>query len=64
MLFRSLVELCETLMYRMRRQELDLDKLISNKIMNDILYWINDQWENDGDLPYLELLNSRKRKRQ
>jgi len=59
-----LVELCETLMYRMRRQELDLDKLISNKIMNDILYWINDQWENDGDLPYLELLNSRKRKRQ
>lgn len=59
-----LIELCETLMYRMRRQELDLDKLISNKIMNDILYWINDQWENDGDLPYMELLNSRKRKRQ
>ncbi|KAI5953944.1 AMN1 [Candida margitis] len=59
-----LVELCETLMYRMRRQELDLDKLISSKIMNDILYWINDRWESDGDLPYMELLNSRKRKRQ
>lgn len=59
-----LVELCETLMYRMRRQELDLDKLISNKIMNDILFWINDQWENDGDLSYIDLLNSRKRKRQ
>ncbi|KAI5957572.1 AMN1 [Candida theae] len=59
-----LVELCETLMYRMRRQELDLDKLISNRIMHDILYWINDQWDSDGDLPFIELLNSRKRKRQ
>ncbi|KAK6204317.1 antagonist of mitotic exit network protein 1 [Scheffersomyces amazonensis] len=49
-----LLELCETLMLRMRQEELEMDKTISQRIFRDILDWVNDN--NDGDNPYDHLL--------
>ncbi|KAL6452479.1 AMN1 Antagonist of mitotic exit network protein 1 [Candida maltosa Xu316] len=49
-----LLELCETLMYKMRQQEFEMDKLISQKIFQDISDWANDY--NDGDLSYQEIV--------
>ncbi|KAK6465027.1 antagonist of mitotic exit network protein 1 [Scheffersomyces coipomensis] len=52
-----LLELCETLLLRMRQQELEMDKTISQRIFNDILEWAND--ENDGDSSFQDLLRNR-----
>ncbi|RCK66704.1 Antagonist of mitotic exit network protein 1 [Candida viswanathii] len=49
-----LLELCETLMFKLRQQELEMDKLISQKIFQDISDWANDY--DDGDLLYLEII--------
>lgn len=49
-----LLELCETLMFKLRQQELEMDKLISQKIFQDISDWANDY--NDGDLLYQEII--------
>lgn len=50
-----LVELCEQLSLRMRQQEMELDKAISERIFEDIQLWAN---EDDGDLCYRELLRT------
>lgn len=49
-----LLELCENLMFKLRQQELEMDKLISEKIFQDISDWANDY--NDGDLLYQEII--------
>ncbi|ODV78112.1 RNI-like protein, partial [Suhomyces tanzawaensis NRRL Y-17324] len=53
-----LIEVCETLMVRMRQHELEMDRAISQRIFRDILDWVNDA--NDGDLLYHQLLESRR----
>ncbi|CAI5756830.1 unnamed protein product [Candida verbasci] len=50
-----LIELCEDLMAKYRAQEQELDNIISMKIFNDIMVYIND--DNDGDSNYIDLLN-------
>ncbi|EGV66015.1 antagonist of [Yamadazyma tenuis ATCC 10573] len=52
-----LIEMCEALSFKMRQQELELDKSISERIFNDIQDWANDS--DDGDTSYLTLLSSR-----
>lgn len=52
-----LIEVCELLCYKMRQQEVEMDKIISARIFEDIQEWANDS--NDGDSSYLPLLNSR-----
>ncbi|KAI3403661.2 AMN1 [Candida oxycetoniae] len=58
-----LLELCEELMYRMRIQELEMDKLIATKIMDDVLYYVNNH-TNDGDLTIPGVLELRKKRRR
>ncbi|KAK6458096.1 uncharacterized protein RJT20DRAFT_93403 [Scheffersomyces xylosifermentans] len=53
-----LLEVCETLMLRVRQQEMDMDKVISQRIFKDILDWANEA--NDGDSSFHELLSSRR----
>lgn len=50
-----LIELCERLSLRMRQQELELDKVISQRIFDDIQLWAN---LDDGDSCYRELLRT------
>lgn len=52
-----LIEVCEPLCYKMRKQELEMDKDMSKRISNDILQWANDI--NDGDIPFNHFLQSR-----
>lgn len=54
-----LIEICETLMMRMRQQELHMDKQISQRIFTDILSWAND--EDDGDELFRDLIESRRK---
>lgn len=53
-----LIEVCEHLCLLMRKQELEMDKVISQRIFKDILDWANDK--DDGDLPYQNFLDSRR----
>lgn len=55
-----LIEVCESLCLLMREQELEMDKVISQRIFEDISYWANDN--NDGDLPYEQFVNRRRLK--
>mmetsp|Transcript_6350 Transcript_6350/g.7944 ORF Transcript_6350/g.7944 Transcript_6350/m.7944 type:complete len:538 (+) Transcript_6350:264-1877(+) len=55
-----LIEVCETLCLLMREQELEMDKVISQRIFEDISYWANDN--DDGDLPYQQFVNGRRLK--
>lgn len=55
-----LIEVCENLCLIMREQELEMDKIISQRIFEDISNWANDN--NDGDLPFHQLIHSRRLK--
>lgn len=55
-----LIEVCESLCLMMREQELEMDKVISQRIFDDISYWANDN--NDGDVPYQLFVNARRHK--
>lgn len=48
-----LIELCEDLMMKMRSQELEMDKMISESIFNDISYWVNHADEDTSNDQYL-----------
>jgi len=45
-----LVELCEDLTLKMRQQEFEMDRLISQRILEDILDWVNAS-DDDMDFP-------------
>ena len=53
-----LIEVCETLMLRVRQQEMEMDKLILQRIFRDIRDWANDT--NDGDVLHEDLLRTRR----
>lgn len=52
-----LIELCEQLSYKMRQQELEMDRIISQRIFDDIQDWANNS--DDGDSCYRSLLSLR-----
>jgi len=49
-----LIEGCEILEYRMREEEWKYEMKKSAKILNDVLYWANN--DNDGDVSHSELM--------
>ena len=51
-----LLEVCEPLCHKMRQQEIEMDRTISQRIFKNITEWANS--ENDGDKPYRELIAS------
>lgn len=53
-----LIELCETLMIRWRQEELEMDKIISEQIFQDILAWVNESDDEDGSYQALLQLRS------
>lgn len=53
-----LLETCDTLRLRIKQQELDMDKMISQRIFKDILTWANN--EDDGDVPFHQFIKTRK----
>lgn len=48
------VHLCRELEQQFRATEMEMDKVISQRMFSDILHWANDP--NDGDMPYHSLL--------
>lgn len=48
------VEMCERLRNHYHDQEMEMDKVISQRMFSDILHWANDP--NDGDMPFHSLL--------
>lgn len=54
-----LLEVCDTLSTRIRQQELDMDKIISQRIFKDILSWANN--DDDGDVPFHQFMKTRNR---
>lgn len=51
-----LLEVCEPLCRKMRQQEIEMDRTISQRIFKNITEWANS--ENDGDKPFRELIAS------